>query len=156
MVSLWLHLLGVALWIGSQVTLILVVLPALRLVSDPATRRAAITALTARYNRFGWSALALLVVTGLGNLGGLLRDPVALFASPYGQTLALKLGLVTAIVALTLLHSRVIGPRLLALPQDAPAPAAAALRRVSILVSAGNLLLSLAVAWLGLRLRFGG
>ncbi len=155
-VSIWLHIIGAALWIGPQVALIVVVLPALRAMSDPMQRRAVTRVLTSRLNTFGWLALGLLAVTGLGNLGGLLRDPATLFASAYGQTLLLKLAMVTAVVVLTLVHARVIGPRMLALPPDAPREASAGLRRASIIVSSISLLLSLWIVWLGVRMHYGG
>lgn len=155
-VSIWLHIIGVALWIGPQVALIFVILPALRAMPDLQQRRAATRVLTSRLNIFGWLALALLALTGLGNLGGLLRDPATLFASAYGQTLLVKLAAVTAVVVLTLAHARIIGPRMLALPVDAPREATAGLRRASIIVSSISLLLSFWIVWLGVRMHYGG
>jgi copper resistance protein D len=154
--SIWLHIIGVALWIGPQIALIFVVLPALRGIQHPGERRAVISALTSRLNIFGWSALALLVVTGLGNLGGLLRDPATLFASPYGQTLLIKLAMVTAVILITLVHSKVVGPRLLALSSDARPDQVGRLRRASVAVSGSGLVLSLWIVWLGVRLHYGG
>ena len=98
-----LHVLGASLWIGT--------LGALLLLSRPAELPAAL-------KRFAPVALAgsgVLVASGVvaswGTLGALPLPPV-LLASEYGRTLALKLLLVLAIVAMGAWHWRKAAPRL--------------------------------------------
>lgn len=116
---LWLHLLAMAFFVGGQLVVGLAVVPVARRSAEPEWLRP-----VAR--RFGWGSLAALVV--------LLATGVAM-ASHYelweSETLRLKLGLVVAVVALTVAH----------------------LRRPRAHVLQGLILLgSLAIVWLGLAL----
>lgn len=61
-VRLFLHVLAAAVWVGGQLTLAGLV-PVLRPFGPDATRAAA-----RRFNLVGWSAFAVLVVTGTWNL----------------------------------------------------------------------------------------
>ena len=61
-VRLFLHVLAAAIWVGGQLTLAGLV-PVLRPFGPDATRAAA-----RRFNVVGWSAFAVLVVTGTWNL----------------------------------------------------------------------------------------
>lgn len=84
----------------------------------------------------GWSSVAVLVVTGVGNV--LYRVPVAqLFSSEFwqsawGRMLLLKLGLVFAMLGVSLAHD-VIGAR--AVSRAALDPASPTLQRSRVLAS---------------------
>lgn len=160
-VNFWIHLVAAAVWIGPQFLLPLAVLPALRALEPPARKRA-LAVLTARYGYVSWAALAVLLVTGVGNtfqvrnetFGG---DFAAMFDARYGLILGLKLALVAATLLLTAWHAFVLGPRLLALT-DAPPEGqrrAAGLRRLSVAVSTANLALGVAILYLVTLLQNG-
>jgi uncharacterized membrane protein len=94
LIVLFLHVLAMAFFVGGQIMLAAVVVPAVRRGNDPERMRA-----VAR--RFGVGSLAALLV--------LLATGVAM-ASEFGLwdsgTLHLKLGLVVTVIALTFLHMR--------------------------------------------------
>jgi uncharacterized membrane protein len=115
----FLHVVAMAFFVGGQLVIGIAAVPALRGEADRERLRA-----VAR--RFGWGslvALAILIATGVA------------MASHYSlwevSTLQLKLGLVGAVVALTLAHLRFARAHLL---------------------QAAILLASLAIVWLGLDL----
>jgi uncharacterized membrane protein len=152
-----LHILGVALWLGPQFFMFIVVMPALRATGDAARARA-MAVLTVRFNYLAWSALALLVITGLYAMGDRASD-FDLFEVRYGYILVVKVCFAAAAIALTAVHSFVIGPRLLALQEKAATVAGvrqeriAALRRRSMLISIATLLVGLAIVYMGALLR---
>jgi len=118
---LYLHLLAMAFFVGGQLVFGIAVVPVLRKDADPERER-----MRGIARRFGYGsliALGILIVTG------------SAMASHYelwdSSTLQWKLGLVGAVVALTLVHLRY--PKLHAL-------------------QGAILLASLAIVWLGLEL----
>jgi uncharacterized membrane protein len=120
---LYLHLLAMAFFVGGQLVFGIAVVPILR--DDPERER--MRAIARRFGYGSLAALGVLVVTGWA------------MASHYGlwdsSTLRWKLGLVAAVIGLTLLHLRL--PKLHAL-------------------QAAILLASLLIVWLGLELATGG
>lgn len=77
---LFLHVLAATVWVGGQLTLAGLV-PGLRDLSADAPR-----AVARRFNRIAWPAYAVLVVTGLWNIGAV----HASWHGRYGATLVLK------------------------------------------------------------------
>ncbi|MBI2887851.1 MAG: CopD family protein [Chloroflexi bacterium] len=144
----WLHLVASAVWVGSQIFLVLAVVPALRAIQDPAARKAALTVLTRRYGVVGWVSLVVLVLTGLHRASGVIPAMGLLSTTWYGQVLLAKAAMVGAILLLTTLHTAHIGPRLLELmpaTAEAPPPEYLRMRRLSLVVSSATLALSLLV-----------
>lgn len=124
-VVLYLHLLAMTFFVGGQLVFGLAVVPILR--GDPDPERTRMRAVARRFGYGSLVALGVLVVTGWA------------MASHYdlwdSSTLQWKLGLVVAVIALTLVHLRL--PKLHAL-------------------QAAILLASLVIVWLGLELALGG
>lgn len=144
----WLHLTAAAVWAGSQLFLILVAGPALRVIEDSETSLRVLRVLVGRYNVVGWVSLLVLVLTGLQRTYSMLPTLGPLSGTFYGGVLFIKIGMVAAILLLTLVHSTIIGPRLLALMSTSTAasdPSYRRLRRISLAVSSATLLLSLGV-----------
>jgi uncharacterized membrane protein len=136
----WLHLLAAITWIGGMVFIALVLVPVTRALADPALRTRLVQDTGRRFRTVGWIALGALVATGLVHLW--LR-PYLLSAPRFHW----KLGLVVLALALSVLHDFVLGPR-------AGRPGAdPALRRRASWVARVNLLVVLAVVFLGLALR---
>ncbi len=150
--ALWLHLTAAAVWVGSQLFLGLVAIPALRTVPDAATRIALLAAMTRRFGYLGWGALAVLTATGLDRAARAFPDPALLFTGDgYARAIALKLELGAAIILLTAVHTWAVGPRLLQALQTGAE--ARALRGLSLVLSAATLIASLAVLWVVAGLR---
>jgi uncharacterized membrane protein len=115
--SVTLHVLAAFLWVGGLFFLAAVGAPVLRRVEQADLRARLFQSIGERFRLIGWIAIAILVLSGFGNLHfrGLLRmellgDP-AFWTRPYGRTLAWKLAIVTTMAALAALHDFVLGPR---------------------------------------------
>jgi uncharacterized membrane protein len=153
------HVLAAMVWVGSQVMMFAVVVPAVRSVADEGMRYAVLRTVTTRFGYLGIGALALLVLTGLDNINRL--APGDAFDIRYGYILATKLTMVAIVVVLTLLHTLVIGPAQLRLmsagesSSGATAGERARMRRLSVLVSVLTLLLSLAIVFCAVLLGSG-
>jgi putative copper export protein len=93
----------------------LVVVPTTRGLA-PAERAALFGAIGRGFRTVGWACIAMLIVTGTVNVAyrGVTWETLftaALWRSPFGSTLALKLGVVAVMLGLSLYHDFVIGPR---------------------------------------------
>ncbi len=154
----WLHLVALSFWLGSQLFLVLVVRPTLERAVSERRQRIVLTATFGRhFSPFAWTSLAILVVTGwlLGQHRGVVWTALLTAQSPYGRTLAIKMGLVVLVVGLTLLHGRAIGPKLAALAQSTDAVARqryTRLARWSRVISIANLAVALLIVLLAARL----
>ncbi|KAB2964556.1 MAG: DUF4149 domain-containing protein [Thermoanaerobaculia bacterium] len=153
LVSVALHLVAAATWIGSLTFFGAVLVPALRAPDLEPIRTRVLTVVGLRYRLVGWLSLAVLVVTGVSNLWlrgvswRALSDS-AFWASPWARVLAWKLALVTLLVAVNFVHDVVLGPRAARLLDLDPEgeEAAHARRSASWL---GRLELAISVAVLG-------
>ena len=142
----WLHILAATIWVGPQVFLFVAAVPAIRTVEDLQVRARVMRVLTTRFGWLAWGAMLVLVITGIANLYEHALSIEELFELNFGIIFQVKMTLVIATVALTALHTFVIGPRLLSLQESAADEVqVASARRVSIIVSAVNLLLALGI-----------
>lgn len=100
--SVWIHILAMATWLGGMVFLAVVVLPVLR--RGPEHQLGAFMAQAApRLRAVGWTCLALLGITGFAQLG--LRHHL------WSQGLPLlKIVVFSTIVLLSLVHDFWLGP----------------------------------------------
>jgi putative copper export protein len=118
------HILSAMIWIGGMLFLALVLVPSTRHL--PAPERAALFgSVGRRFRTIGWVCIATLLVTGVVNLTyrGVTWDTLltsALWSSPFGQTLALKLGFVAILLGLSAYHDFVLGPRSVRLARSLP------------------------------------
>jgi uncharacterized membrane protein len=145
-IVLWLHVLGAVVFIGPQVFLAAVAMPALRSVSDVQARQQATRAITRGFGMLGGAALALLLVTGIYNFYDRERFIDADEFPRYFFVLQVKLTLVTVVIVLTALHAMVLGRRLQRLQESgAPEAEVAAARRWSMIASIGTLTVSIAI-----------
>ena len=136
----WLHVLATITWIGGMLFIALVVVPVTRRLDDAAWRTRLVQEIGTRFRTVGWIALALLVVTGLGNLW--LR-PYLLWVPRFHW----KLGLVVLALVLSVCHDFILGPR-------AGRPGADPSVRVrASWIARLNVVVVLAVVLLGLALR---
>jgi len=126
LVSVWLHILAAATWLGGMVFLVTVLVPMLR---NPDTRAQAsllFHQLGLRFRRVGWIALTTLVVTGVFNVlhrGYRLEQFFTgeLYQGRFGHILAIKLVFVGVVLTLGVVHDFWIGPEATRLAQSADA-----------------------------------
>jgi uncharacterized membrane protein len=136
----WVHVLSAITWVGGMLFIALVLVPTARALDDGRLRTRLMQESGYRFRTIGWTALALLVVTGLLNLWFqpfLLRAP----------RLHWKLGLVVLALILSALHDWVLGPRA-GLPGADPS-----VRLRASWIARVNVVVALAVVLLGLSLR---
>jgi len=148
----WLHIVAVTVWLGPQFFMFLVTLPALRAIDDAETRVRVMRIVTRRFGWLAWTALGVIVLTGISNLFQEANDFGHIWDPDYRyfQVFSTKMLVVGVAVLLTAVHSFVIGPRQLRLHEEAggDSPEALRLRRLSVAVSTIVLLASIAAVFL--------
>ena len=158
LLSVWLHILAAITWIGGTLFLVLVLVPVIRQREYQGIAATLIQRTGARFRWVGWVCLGLLILSGTFNLAyrGFGWADVwsgKLWRGPFGQTLGIKLLLVSVILILSALHDFVIGPRATAVWEANPgAPEALRLRRQAGWIGRINLLLALIVVAFGVML----
>ena len=144
-IVIWLHVLGAVVFIGPQIFLAAIALPAIRSVSDAQVRQQVTRQITRGFGMLGGIALAVLLATGIWNFYEA-EDLGLLDIDRYFVVLQVKLTLVTAVVILTILHGAVFGRRLQRLQEaGASEEELGAARRWSVLASMANLAASIAI-----------
>jgi copper resistance protein D len=134
------HLTAALIWAGGMLFVALVLVPVTRRVEDPAQRRWLMHEAGMRFRTVGWAAIGVLLASGLVNIW--LRPELLTLTRFWVKT-----ALVALAIVLSALHDFVLGPR--AGRPDAPSsmrPAASWIARV-------NVLLVLAVVYIGLSFR---
>lgn len=144
------HLLASTVWVGGSVALVFVGVPAIRATEGEA-RAAAMRALGRRWRPLGWSSMGVAILSGLwlAHRHGAFHE--AVLGTGFDRWLMAKSGLVVLLVAGSLVHDYVLGPRLQReLRQHAPdAPAT---RRRLVVVGWFSFALTLAVPVAGVVL----
>jgi len=154
-VTPWLHILAIAVWVGPQFFLFIAAVPAVRTIEDRAVRARVMRVVVTRFGWMAWAAMLVIVLSGISNLFQVGGDTPLSWASAndfrYGRIFAEKMVLVGLAVALTAVHTFVVGPRQLALNEqmDADPDEAARLRRISVAISAVALLASILAMFMG-------
>jgi uncharacterized membrane protein len=156
--SVWLHIMAAVAWVGGTLFLVLVLVPAIRREEFRALGAALIRFTGLRFRWVGWACFAVFIITGSLNLAargigfGELQE-TAFWQGSFGRTLALKLVLVVAILAISALHDFRLGPRAAAAWEADPFSAETLrFRRAAVRLGRWNLLLALAVILLGIML----
>jgi putative copper export protein len=101
---LWLHVVAACVWIGGQAT-VAAVIPMLRGHGDLAARAGR------RYQAIAWPAYAVLIVTGIVNVGNAGLSWSDLLSTPAGRTLLVKIGFVAVSGLAAGAHSLIQAPR---------------------------------------------
>jgi putative copper resistance protein D len=148
MMIVWIHILAAMFWVGGMIFFASVLIPSLKGV--PAELRTALVSrIGKRYRTAGWTALGVLLVTGLLNL---LHRGIPLQA--YGPAFRAKLFLIAATLALTLLHDLVLGPKSIRVSRAAAAPHP--LQKIVRLLARLNLVVGLLIILAAVYLVRGG
>ena len=154
----WLHVVGVAIWLGGQIVTAACVVPALRTVGDRTIWLDALEGFTRRFGRVGIAAMVIIVITG-----GAMIDPRLDWARSYGDDLydsrwgyifVIKMALWAVMIALIGLHQFVFGPRQLELARESAGaevdtPELRRVRTITIVLSILGLMMTLLVAGAG-------
>ena len=154
----WLHVVGVAVWLGGQIVTAACVIPALRSVGDRTIWLNALEGFTRRFGRVGIAAMVIIVITG-----GAMIDPRLDWARNYGEDLydsrwgiifVIKMALWAVMIALIGLHQFVFGPRQLELARESAdaevdTPELRRVRITTIVLSVLGLIMTLLVAGAG-------
>ena len=159
--SVWLHILAALVWIGSMAFLGLVLVPTLRERAFQSVSTDLLQRLGMRFRPVGWIALGLLIVTGVANVGLRFGWPAfhdaAFWGGPWGQTLAIKLGLVAVTLLMSAVHDFYVGPRAATLMTERPdAPDTLRMRSAARWMGRLTLLIALAILALAVTLPRGG
>ena len=148
-IVLWLHLLGAVVFIGPQIFLAAIALPAIRTVADVQTRQTLTRSITRGFGMLGGGALALLLLTGLWNFQ-VAQDDGKFELTRFFWAFNIKFMLFLGVVVLTGLHAFVFGKRLQELQERGASEAELAqARRQSMMASMTTLALSLIILLLG-------
>ncbi len=116
----WLHLLGIVTWVGGLFFQILVMNPALGVVS-PSERGKFMGAFMRRWMPLVWGAVVVTGITGiLETESGIGLAALFSFSSLYTNLLLLKIVLVTVMIILGAIVSFVLGPRLMSVAAGPP------------------------------------
>lgn len=148
----WLHLGGVAMWLGGMLFLGLVVIPVVRANGGLQASRALVTAVARRFGIIGGGAYALILVTGFGLLHHRGLSPSELPDSEYGRRVLAKLVLLLLVGVVVVAHSWIQGPRLRGAEEAGDAAAARKWKMVGGLMDGFMLLATLATLWLAASL----
>lgn len=156
-VFIWLHILAAAAWTGGMMFLTFALVPAIRALPDRATGIALISATGRRFKILGWVSLAILILTGFGNLWAKGLMPALhsgdFWLVGYGKILGIKLALVGATLLISGLHDFLVGPRAVEVMRRNPdAPATKELRLLASWMGRANFLLALAIIFCGVLL----
>ena len=162
LLSVWLHILAAAVWIGGIVFLSLVLVPVSRNPDYRSVASSIIQGTGIRFRVVGWICLSVLILSGVFNLYyrgfgfiGFFRG--LLGQGSFGTVLTIKLLLVSIILLISAIHDFLIGPKAMSLWQaDPTSPEALRLRRLASLIGRANLILALLVVALGVVLVRGG
>src|SRR5689334_14390764 len=114
LLSVWLHILAAATWLGGMLFFVIVLVPITRRAEYKGIAGELVQWLGERFRWLGWVCFGLLIVTGTVNLiyrgvtWASLGD-ARFWRGEWGQTLGLKLGLVAIILAVSAYHDFYVG-----------------------------------------------
>lgn len=158
-VNVFIHIIAACTWVGGQIFMAAVIVPALRGWTGPERARA-FSAIGLHFRYVGDASLAVLVVTGIINAWYRgVRFPTLVnsrfYQMEWGQILTVKVALVVLVVALSLIHDLRLGPTSVKLLNQSEEQNEALMRtyrkRASVLARV-TLLLSLAIVFLAVAL----
>ncbi len=105
----WIHLICAAIWVGGSIFLGVVLAPLLKtMYSSHEQRIQLMIRVGRRFNKIAVPSLLILIATGIYNSRGILNNSELLFSSDYGTYLIIKIILVVLLVAVFLVHVRII------------------------------------------------
>jgi len=159
--SVWLHIIAAAVWVGGMTFLVLALVPVLKRPQyrDIASSLVQLTGI--RFRTIGWITMGVLVTTGFINLtfrdiGAAELISIDLWQTSFGQTLGIKLLLVSIILLTSAFHDFYVGPKATAAWQANSLDQANRFRKWARWFGRANLIVGLVVMALGVMLVRGG
>ncbi len=110
-IILWIHILAAISWVGGMIFVAFIVAPYVRRAFPPAERTPLMAEIGKRFSYLGWSAIAVLIATGIYNTVRFLHSWNALLTTNFGHILLAKLSLVGVMILLSIAHDFFLGPR---------------------------------------------
>jgi uncharacterized membrane protein len=161
--ALWLHVLGIALFVGPQFFLAFAWVPASRGIADMPTRIQAMRTITRRFGYIGGIGLGLIVIAGTYMISTWrdfygYPDDAGFLDVRYGVIFTIKMGVLAVMLIAVGVHMFYLGPKLvdrLEAEANGEAVDAGALRRLrmwSMTLSISGLLLTLIIMAMGVSL----
>jgi uncharacterized membrane protein len=150
-VSVWLHIVSVTIWLGGSLFFALVIVPVLRRPQHHQAAAQLVQTDGVRFRAVGWICFAVIGATGIFNLNYTGYDwsylwSGLLFKGTQGRAIAVKLALVACVLALSLVHDWYLGPKAArCMLADPTSPEARGLRRTASWMGRANVLLGLAI-----------
>lgn len=158
MVSAWLHVTALTVYLGSVVGLGAILLPALSTMRDPQTQARLLAQGLKLYNPLQIGSLGVLVISGAFQLTALKAAYRELLIREVGMLLAIKLSLAFVLIILSTYQAMGIGHRFVRRYEEDAATAAQGLRAVTRKLSLSTALIvaaALATALVGARMKIG-
>lgn len=156
-VSNYLHIIAMSVWVGGMFYIMLVEVPVLRNSLGSSDFTSNMTLLGKRFQKVGWFLLLILLITGLSNI--MLEDSIAdmMKNENYAKSIVAKLILFTLMVVNTAIHTFYLGPKMSNLAKKSSAEdnddlseEYNKLKKRSMISSGFSLLLSLVIVYYGL------
>lgn len=157
LLSNYLHILAMSVWVGGMFYIMLVEVPVLRRNLGASEFSSNMTLLGKRFQKVGWILLIILLTTGLSNI--MLEDSIAemMKNENYVKSILAKLILFTLMIINTAIHTFYLGPKMSTLSEkysaednDDLSTEYDKLKKRSMISSAFSLLLSLVIIYYGL------
>lgn len=152
----WLHLMSLAVYLGSVVGLWVMLLPALSAIRDPERQARLLARSLKLYNPLQTGALGLLVLSGAFQLTNLKAAYRELFIKELGMRLGLKLILSFVLIVLSIYQSMAVAHRFVRRYEggepSSPKELQSLARRLRV-STLSILLLAAITVWLGMRMR---
>jgi len=105
----WIHLVSAAIWVGGSIFLGVVLAPILKTMYDSHEERMQLMIRVGRrFNKIAVPSLLVLIATGIYNSRNILSNPEFLLSTDYGLYLIVKILLVILLIAVFLIHVRII------------------------------------------------
>ena len=161
--AIWLHILGIALFVGPQFFLAFAWVPASRRITDMPTRIAAMRTITKRFAYIGGTGLGLILIAGT-YLIATWRDfysmpsDVEFNSVWYGVIFSTKMTVLLVMLIIVGVHTFKVGPKLIdtleaeALGKNVTAADVRRARRNSMILSISGLVLVLVIMAMGTML----
>ena len=155
--SNYLHILSMAIWVGGMFYIMIVEVPVLRNNLGATEFSSNMALLGKRFQKVGWILLTILLVTVLTNI--ILEDSISdmMKNDSYSNSIAAKMVLFMLMVINTAIHTFFLGPKMSSLAEkssiednDDVSAEYAKLKKRSMISSGFSLLLSLAIVYYGL------
>lgn len=150
-ISVYIHIICAAFWIGGMLFLPLVLLPNIKSHPDRITL---LYKTGIKFRFYGWIVLLLMVITGLGNVyfRGIPFEWDFFLKSDYGTVFWWKVSLFVLMLLISGVHDFYIGTKALEDFTKNPDPK---MRKIASITGRVNLILALTIAFLGVMLSRG-